>query len=79
MTRPVYQIARTILKDPTLDRTSRRTAGPYLGAMLVMTTLSERYGADDGQAIGRYALENLKTWRGETARALKAEIREHLG
>lgn len=78
MTRPVYQIARDIMRDPTLDRGSRVTAGPYLGAMLVMSSLTEMYGCERGEDIARYALNNLKTWRGPTARALKAELKEHL-
>ena len=73
--RPLYVIAREILSDPTLDRTSRNFATPYLSAMSVMVSIDESYGADSGRSIVAYAIGNLKTWRSESARALKAELR----
>ena len=78
MTRPIYEIARDIMRDPSLDRTSRNTAGPYLSAMLTLSQPSDVYFNERASDISRYALNNLKTWRGATASALKAELRAAL-
>ena len=53
-------------------------AVPYLRAMHEMNTVSEAYGFDDGRSIVHYFLSNAKTWRGEHARRLKAELKELL-
>jgi len=54
------------------------TAAPYLGAMFSVETLSSKYGADDGEDIVAYFLSNAGTWKGETARRIKAELRKML-
>lgn len=50
-------------------------AKPYVDAMRFLGTVDDYYGADSGDYIVRYALSNLTTWRGETARRVKAELK----
>lgn len=49
-------------------------AEPYLDAMLTLNTLQDQYGFDSAKSIVTYFLANAKTWRGETARRIKAEL-----
>lgn len=51
-------------------------AAPYLDAMSTMSTVDDAYFADDGRSVVRYFLANASTWRGETARRIKAELKE---
>lgn len=50
-------------------------AVPYLEAMGRLDKITDRYGMDDADGIVRYFLSNAKTWRGETARRVKAELK----
>lgn len=49
-------------------------ARPYLQAMYSLDSLSDMYGADNGRSIVAYFLSNASSWRGETARRIKAEL-----
>lgn len=55
-------------------------AVPYLEAMAQLDRVSDSYadgyGQDSSRSIVLYFLSNAKTWRGETAKAVKAELRE---
>lgn len=51
-------------------------AVPYIKAMRGLETVTDRYGMDDGKSIVRYFLANATSWRGETARRVKAELKE---
>lgn len=51
-------------------------AKPYLRAMMMMHSVDSDYGADDGKSIVLYFLSNAGSWRGETARRVKAELKE---
>lgn len=51
-------------------------AVPYLRAMRGLEKVTDKYDQDDGDDIIRRFLVNAKTWRGETARRVKAELRE---
>ena len=73
--RPLYDIANDILV--ATDR-KRLHANPYLVAMLELDVITDRYGFDDARSIVLYALSNLTGFRGDTARVLKAELKEHL-
>jgi len=53
-------------------------AVPYLQAMLSLSNADDNYGADDGRTVVNYFLANAKTWRGETARRIKAELKSML-
>ena len=65
-------IAALILSDwdkPTFS------ALPYLRAMLLVDTLEDEYGYDNGYSIVIYFLVNCSQWRGEVARSVKKELR----
>lgn len=49
-------------------------AVPYLDAMRTIEKLGDDYGADSGASIVAYFLANAATWRGEVAKAIKAEL-----
>jgi hypothetical protein len=53
-------------------------AAPYIDAMRSLATVNDKYGADDGRYIVAYALSNLAVWRGETAKAVKAELKRRI-
>lgn len=50
-------------------------AVPYLDAMRTLDSVNDRYIAEDGRSIVLYFLSNATTWRGETARRIKAELK----
>ena len=50
-------------------------AVPYLAAMRSLETIGDSYGADDARGVVAYFLANAGTWRGESARRIKAELR----
>lgn len=50
-------------------------AVPYLEAMSRINSIRDMYGYDDADSIVRYFLINAKTWRGEDARRIKAELK----
>ena len=49
-------------------------AVPYLDAMSGMDKVSDNYGYDSGKSMVAYFLSNASTWRGETAKRVKAEL-----
>lgn len=53
-------------------------AVPYLDAMTSLESIEDNYGYDDGASVVLYFLSNAKTWRGETAKAVKAELKRRL-
>ena len=75
-TRPLHEIARETLRNPSLKGNARTYAEPYLSAMLTLDNVTEFYGADSGRGIVAYALANLQTWRGDDARRIKAELKK---
>ncbi len=50
-------------------------AKPYLDAMSTLDSIDDDYGLDSGKSIVLYFLANASTWRGETARRIKAELK----
>lgn len=54
-------------------------AVPYLNAMCLLNHISDTYGLDDCKEIVIYFLGNATSWRGETARAVKAELKKRCG
>lgn len=50
-------------------------AVPYLNAMHSLTTIDSKYGLDDATSIILYFLSNAASFRGDQARALKAELK----
>lgn len=71
MSRPLYEIAREIRRNWNPIWFG---AVPYLDAMCSLDKVTDDYGADSGQLIVAYFLSNAATWRGETARRIKAEL-----
>jgi len=53
-------------------------AVPYLSAMGTLDSIADDYGLDSGQSIVLYFLANAATWRGETARAVKKELKRRV-
>ena len=70
--RPLYEIASDIKKD---WNNVYFGAVPYLNAMATLTSVDQMYGMDDAKSIVLYFLANASTWRGETARTIKAELK----
>jgi hypothetical protein len=71
--RPLSTIAREI---------SRNWAGkvnfgakPYLDAMRSLDDIKDNYYEDSGRSVVAYFLSNASTWRGETAKEIKAELK----
>jgi hypothetical protein len=71
--RKVYQIAQDIHKD--WGSKVNFAAKPYLAAMLSIESKKDMYGADSADSIILYFLSNASSYRGETAKRLKAELK----
>lgn len=50
-------------------------AVPYLNAMASMGDIRDNYGYDSGKSVVLYFLGNAGTWRGPTAKRVKAELK----
>lgn len=70
--RPLYEIAREIRID--WGAKVNFAAKPYLEAMTTLSDISDNYGYDSGNSVVRYFLANASTWRGESAKRIKAEL-----
>ena len=53
-------------------------AVPHIHAMRRIEKITDRYGMDGGEGAVRYLLVNARTWRGEVAKRVKAELKEML-
>ena len=76
--RPLYTIAEEVytdIRNGSWKSASKSYALPYLRAMRELSSLSDSYGADSAKSVVLYFLSNASTWRGETARRIKAELR----
>ena len=74
-TRPLYTIAADIRRSwPKVYF----GAVPYLEAMGALNSIEDRYVLDDARSIVRYFLANASTYRGEQAKAIKAELKAML-
>ena len=49
-------------------------AKPYLKAMSELHSIDDTYYADSARSVVSYFLANASSWRGEKARAIKAEL-----
>jgi hypothetical protein len=70
--RSLYTIAAEIKKD---WKNISPYAAPYLSAMGSLTNVTDNYILDSGSSIVLYFLSNAKSWRGETAKRIKAELK----
>jgi hypothetical protein len=76
MNRPIFKIAKDIKSE--WGSKVYFGAAPYLEAMQFLSNKNDKYGFDNGETILRYFLSNASTFRGETARKLKEEIKNIL-
>lgn len=74
--RPLHEIAHEIREDWAKPYFG---AVPYLEALAELSDIGERYYLDSASSVVRYFLSNATTWRGETARRIKAELKAMLG
>ena len=76
MSRPIYQIARDIVRawpKPYFG------AVPYLRALHGLEDGQSSYGYDAARSVVMYFLVNASTFRGPVAKALKAELKSAVG
>lgn len=50
-------------------------ARPYLDAMFELNSITDNYYQDSAKSIVAYFLSNASSWRGETAKRIKAELK----
>lgn len=50
-------------------------AKPYLDAMLELNSINDKYYEDSAKSVILYFLSNASSFRGERAKALKAELK----
>jgi len=70
--RPISEIAMEIRND---WKNPYFGAKPYLSAMFCLHSIDDQYGFDDARSIILYFLANAGTWRGDTAKRIKAELK----
>ncbi len=70
--RPLFEIASEIRKDWAKVNFA---AKPYLDAMAQLTYITDDYYFDSGKSVVLYFLCNASTWKGENAKAIKAELK----
>lgn len=74
--RPLFEIGNEIKKDWNKVYFG---AEPYLSAMRCLSKTTDSYGADNGKSVVLYFLSNASTYRGETAKRIKAELKKMVG
>lgn len=72
MSRPIHEIAREIRAD---WKPVNYAARPYLDAMASLNSINDNYIADSARGVVLRFLGNAGSWRGETARRIKAELK----
>ena len=80
MLKPSHRMIYVIADDIAADwpAVTRSYAWPYLVAMRELSSIHEAYHADSASSVVAYFLANAAGWRGETARRIKAELKEML-
>lgn len=75
--RPLHVIAADIRKawQPKVNFAAK----PYLDAMAELDTINDNYYLDSAKSVVLYFLANAQTFRGEQAKALKAELKKMAG
>ena len=73
--RPLHTIARDIRKDWLKVNYA---AKPYLDAMASLSSINDAFYHDSGKSVVRYFLSNASTWKGDTAKSIKAELKAML-
>jgi hypothetical protein len=75
-TRPLYEIAGEIKRD---WKPVHAYAVPYVNAMQSLDSIEDNYIMDSGKEIVLRFLGNAGTWRGETAKRVKLELKKMAG
>lgn len=75
-TMTISEIARVIAKD--WGNKVNYAAKPYLEAMFSLEKVDDMYFQDTGRSIVAYFLCNASTWRGDVAKAIKAELKKRI-
>ena len=70
-TRSINTIAREVDSDWKKVSVYAR---PYLDAMHTLTSVTDSFYADSAHSVVLYFLANAGSWRGDTARRVKAEL-----
>lgn len=76
--RSLSTIAGEIMGSPWYRSNSSIYARDYIEAMSRLDKITDQFFADTAESVVRYALSNLTTWRGDQARAIKAELKDLL-
>jgi hypothetical protein len=79
--RPLNKIAAeivTLWKDKPPSPKVVWFSLPYVRAMLDLTSCRDMYGMEYGDMIVAYALNNMSHWRGDDAKRIKSELKQHL-
>ena len=53
-------------------------AEPYIHALFYLDGMASTYGYDSARTVVGYFLSNASKWRGDTARRIKAELKDML-
>lgn len=75
--RPLSEIAREIRVDWSAQRKDKRVpvfADAYLRPMETLTAITDNYHMDTAVSVVAYFLSNAATWKGDTAKRIKAEL-----
>ena len=72
MNRTLDVIARDISRDWTKPYFG---AVPYLDAMRSLQSITDKYYYDSAESVVRYFLANATSWKGDSARSIKAELK----
>jgi len=75
--RPLYEIAKEIRKD--WGSKINFGAKPYLDALSTLDNVTDTYIMDSGKSIIIYFLSNASSWRGDTAKRIKSELKKIAG
>lgn len=76
--RPLRVIAAEIKAEIDNNQWAKHSAfyaSPYLAAMLELNSIQDKYYLDSAREVVLRFLCNAQTWRGETARRIKAELK----
>ena len=76
MSRPIHTITVELRHD---WRKPYFGAAPYIDAMMMLEAITDDYGLDSAKSVVAYFLFNAASWRGVTARRIKAELKAMLG
>lgn len=77
-TRPLNHIAGDIVAEWGWHKV-HYAARPYLEALLNLSSAGDKYFEDSARSVVLYFLANARTFRGERAKALKAELKNAVG